>query len=440
MLKLRIPRLSAAVLLRRMALSYLIVWVLSPPLAYGASWRVLALMSMSIWLAVEFRSPRSVLIRPNLPILGCVAFTLYTLAIEWLIVDSGDINRHFQVWIMFFFLLVGESQRRRRDDEAKFCFWVISIVLPIWSITTLWGIETISNDVARTISRSSDEARMLSEQGIGGFGFVYSLVPCLPFLTHLAFNHNSDSIVKTTRWRRFFPRLLIWTNFALTTLLVLRAGYSIALILSASSILGVFMLRSRRALPLAISVTLTGLLVFASSIMIDPALQALSSITPGTEYEAKINDVRNSLKSDENVGTLAGRTERYGRSFQVFLENPITGSLTLDGVGGHSAIIDRYAQYGIGFGTLFLYLLAFVPLRAVRDRRLPIGLTLAFLIVAIGYPMLNTAFSAWGLVLYVFSNGAFAALGTQQDTGHPTKDIPHRAPVDAPTGSGWIPQ
>lgn len=66
MMKLRIPRLSAAVLLRRMALSYLIVWVLSPPLAYGASWRVLALMSMSIWLAVEFRSPRSVLIRPNL--------------------------------------------------------------------------------------------------------------------------------------------------------------------------------------------------------------------------------------------------------------------------------------------------------------------------------------------------------------------------------------
>ena len=44
MLKLRIPRLPQAVLLRRAALAYLIVWVLSPPLAYGTTWRVLAVL------------------------------------------------------------------------------------------------------------------------------------------------------------------------------------------------------------------------------------------------------------------------------------------------------------------------------------------------------------------------------------------------------------
>jgi hypothetical protein len=94
----------------------------------------------------------------------------------------------------------------------------------------------------------------------------------------------------------------------------------------------------------------------------------------------------------------------------------VLGTLTFDDVGKHSAVLDRFAQYGFAFGLLFLALLIYVPMR-MRGPRAPIGLALAFLIVAIGFPLLNNVFMSWGLVLYVFSGGAFAVDGFIPGTG-----------------------
>ena len=415
MLKLRIPRLPQAVLLRRAALAYLIVWVLSPPLAYGTTWRVLAVMAMLLWMALDTLAPRSVLRRPNWPVLGTVLFVIYTAFIEWLVPDSSAINRQFPIWIMLFFLLVGESHRRGRSDEAQFCFWLILLVLPVWSITTLWGINTIAGDVSRTISRSSEEARDLSAQGIGGYGYIYTLVLCLPFLAQLAFRSSRASGGSHVRWKSRLQRILIWGNLALVSLLILRAGYAIALILSAFAILSVLMIRSRRSLPLAMSICLVGLLVLTASVAIQPVLGALESMSAGNEYSAKVRDIRSSLQDDQSTGTVQDRTERYVRSLKLFAENPVLGTLTFDDVGKHSAVLDRFAQYGLGFGLLFLALLIHVPLRAARSSQVPIGLVLAFLIVAFGLPISNNVFMSWGLVLYVFSSGALAVMGASLD-------------------------
>lgn len=411
MLKLRIPRYPMSDLLRRGALAYLIVWQLSPPLAYGAGWRVLAVLAMLLWLALDTLATRSVLRRPNWAVLACVAFVLYTVFIEWLVPDAGTINRQFQIWIMFFFLLVGESQQRARSDEARFCFWVILLVLPVWSISTLWGINTIGADVARTISRSSAESRELLAQGVGGFGFVYTLVLCIPFLTHLAFRTASKTDIPQARWKRRASRLLIWANLVLSVLVVLRAGYAIALILTGFAVLCVMLIRSRRSQSLAISVSFVCLLVFMAIVSVNPILQSLEGAATGTEYSAKVRDIRDSLASDESTGTVEGRTERYLRSLRLFGENPIIGTLTFDDVGKHSAVLDRFAQYGAVFGFLFLALLMFVPARYLRSRQVPIGLSLSFLVVAIGFPMLNNVFMSWGLILYVFSRGAFVVMG-----------------------------
>ncbi|WP_374356081.1 O-antigen ligase family protein [Thermomonas sp.] len=400
-----------SVVLRRAALAYLIVWQLSPPLAYGAGWRFLAVLAMLLWLALDTLAARSVLRRPNWPVLGGAAFVLYTVFVEWLVPDSASISRQFQIWIMFFFLLVGESQQRGRSDEARFCFWVILLVLPIWSIATLWGINTIGGDVSRTIARSSEEARELVGQGIGGFGFVYTLVLCIPFLVHLAFRSGVYSVMRQPRWKVRASRLLILGNLLLAALVVLRAGYTIALILAAFAILCVLLIRSRRSRSLAISLCFVTLLVSLAGILINPALRSLESVAAGTEYSAKVRDVRASLEDDSSTGTVHDRTERYSRSLRLFGENPIIGTLTFDDVGKHSAVLDRFAQYGAVFGLLFLALLMFVPIRYLRSRQVPIGLSLSFLVVAIGFPMLNNVFMSWGLILYVFSRGAFVVMG-----------------------------
>ena len=70
-------------MLRRAALAYLIIWQLSPPMAYGSGWRALAVIAMLLWLALDTLEARSVLLRPNWTVLATVGFVIYTIGIEW---------------------------------------------------------------------------------------------------------------------------------------------------------------------------------------------------------------------------------------------------------------------------------------------------------------------------------------------------------------------
>ena len=426
MLKLRIPRLTAAALSRRAALAYLIVWVLSPPLSYGSVWRMLAVLSMLLWLALDTLSPRSVLLKPNWPVLSALVYILYTAFLEFLVPDISSINQQFQIWIMLFFLLVGESQRRGNSTDAQFCFWVVLLVLPIWSFATLWGIGTIAIDVSRTMSRSSQEARDLAAQGIGGYSYVYTVLLCLPFLAQLALRSRKEWWLGLTRWKQRLARLIIWVNFLLASLLVVRAGYTIALILAAFAVLGVALIRSRRTLPFAISICFVGVLVVAASIALKPALRVMEGAAAGTEYSSKVRDVRILLEEDQSTGTVNDRGKRYALSVRMFLENPVIGTLAFDDVGKHSAILDRFAQYGFGFGFLFLALMAHVPMRVMRSSGAPVGLAMSFLIVAIGFPLLNTVFMSWGLILFVFSRGALTVMGVSMDHAGRMQEVEKR--------------
>ena len=398
-------------MLRRGSIAYLVIWVISPPLAYGPVWRLLAASAMLLWLALEMRSTRSVIFRPSLPVLGAVLVVIYTMLIEVLVPDSADVNRQFQLWIMYFFLLVGESFRRGREGDARFCFWLVLCLLPVWEMTTLWGIESISGDVARTVVRSSVEARELSELGVGGYGLVYAVVLGVPFIATLALRKGALSLVSSVPWKRRAAKVLVWVNLVLAVLLVLNAGYSIAVLLAAFAVLSLLLVRSRRPLPLLISICLSSILALVAAASMSPVLRGLEGLAEGTEYAAKLSDIRTSLEEGESTGTVEGRAERYVRSVRLFLENPVLGTLTFDDVGKHSAILDRFAQYGFAIGLVFLLLLLYVPFGMVRAPAVPLGLALAFLVVAAGLPLLNNIFMTWGLMLYMFSRGALVVLG-----------------------------
>ena len=426
MLKLRIPRLTASVTMRRAALAYLIIWVLSPPLAYGNGWRVLAVLAMLLWLALDTLSPRSVLRKPNWPVLCSLSYIIYTACIEWLVPDISSINQQFPIWIMLFFLLIGESQRRGNSTDAQFCFWVILLVMPIWSYSTLSGINTIAADISRTMSRSSEEARELAAQGIGGYGYIYTVVLCVPFLAQLALRFRKEWNLGRTRWQKRLAHMVIWVNFLLASLLLIRAGYTIAMILWTFAVLSVALIRSSRTLPFAISICFVGVLALGAVIAMKPALLALEGVATGTEYSAKIRDARTLLEEDQSTGTVNERVSRYYISLELFVENPVIGTLSFDDLGKHSAILDRLAQYGFFFGFIFIALLIHVPIRVMRSSGAPVGLALAFLIVAIGFPLLNPVFMSWGLILFVFSRGALTVMGVSMDKAGRMRDTEKR--------------
>lgn len=411
MLKIRIPRIPLATALRRAALAYLIVWVLSPPMAYGTHWRVLAVLAMGIWILLDLRSSRSIIWRPNLSVLAALTFVVYTFAVEALFPDNAEVSRHFPIWIMLFFLLVGESFSRGREGDARFSFWTILLVMPIWAFTTLYGIEMIAHDVARTVVRSSEEAFELSKQGVGGYALVYTALLCLPFLICISLRMRTFGFQQWPHWRRRAAIALLLGNCLLASLLILRAGYAIALVLAALVIAFIVLIRSRNPLRFALAVCFSSLLVLIGSLLVGPALTELQKVASGTEYATKVRDIRSSLQDSSAQGTVEDRSERYERSLLLFAENPILGTLTFDAVGKHSAILDRFAQYGAPIGSLFAYLMIYVPWRTLRDRRVPVGMALAFFVAAVGFPLLNNVFMSWGLVLYVFSRGTMVVMG-----------------------------
>lgn len=408
---LSIRRVAPSVFIRRLALAYLLVWVLFPPLAYGIQWRVIAVVAMSTWMLLELSSRRSVLLRPNSIVLGAIAFVVYTLAIEWLVPDLGAFSRHYQVLIMLFFLLVGESFRRGREDDARFCFWIVLLVLPIGALGTLQGLDTFGTGAARVVTRSSTQAMEFTEQGIGGFSLVYTTVLCLPFLLTLALNPRSLAARFRGKWGRRGAHGLVVVNLALALLLVTRAGYTIALLLASATVAIVMLVRSRRAKPLILSLCTSALLITCAVVALNPVLDTLQVAAAGTEYETKVRDVRFSLQGGESEGTVEDRMERYTRSLDLFFENPVLGTFRFDDLGKHSAILDRFAQYGFGVGLLFLWLIGYVAWNAMRDQLVPIGMAVALLVVSIGFPLMNNVFIAWGVALYVFSRGTFVVMG-----------------------------
>lgn len=411
MFRLRIPRYSLQVVLRRAALAYLIVWQLSPVMAYGTGWRLAAGASALLWVFLEMNSRRSVLLRPNLAVFLACVFVAYVLAIEFLIVDAPDFLLHVQMIVMLFILVIGESLSRDREGDAKFCFWLILLVLPIWEIGTLRGLILIDSHVARTVTRSSIEAMELTKQGVGGFSLVYSVLLCMPFLIWMSLNSGLLRALPAGGWQRRFSVGLIIVNAVLGAILVLRAGYAIAVLLLFSATACVLIIRSRHRYRFALSVVFAALLVVLGWLSVVPILDIMGNLANGTEYSAKVRDLRESFEIGDSTGTVEGRTDRYERSLVLFAENPVLGTYSNRDIGKHSAIIDRFAQYGFMIGSLFLFLLAYYPWRLMRDRRVPIGLALGFLVAAVGFPMLNNIFMSWGLMLYVFSRGALVVMG-----------------------------
>src|SRR5690606_36725556 len=152
------------------------------------------------------------------------------------------------------------------------------------------------------------------------------------------------------RSRKRLAWLLMLVNLLLAIWMVLNAGYSFAVLLMFGSLLVVFLVNRRGLMPvmrgLLFSIVATVVLLLAFG----PLLGFLSDLAQGTEYPQKLADWQASCAGDSAVGTVDVRLERYQRSLELFLRNPLIGVLEFDDLGKHAAYLDRFAQYGFFFG------------------------------------------------------------------------------------------
>jgi len=389
--------------IQNLAIAYIAVWTISPPLFASGIARVFVVLATLLLLGLELARPDSQLRRLSLPVMLALGYIAYTGCIELMLTDAEGLLRHIQIWIMLFFLVVW--QIRRHDLQSLVpVFWIVLTVYPIWQFITVCTIDNVNSHAARVLVRNSAEGTELTQQGVGGYALVYGTLLLIPSLIGLALNPRVLRGNALPKPLRMMPKLalgLVWLNIGLGILLVLKAGFSLAVIALAAILLSVTFLKSFNATRLVISMLAALSFAMLARPILETVLTELLPVAQGTNFANKIRDVLESLEAGNAVGTAEHRLERYTRSLGSFLNSPLWGTMIEDGVGNHSEILDSYARWGAGFGTIIVYLVCFPAVRAMRNHQRDFGVGLAMLAAVTVIFGLNIGFAAAGLMLYI---------------------------------------
>lgn len=388
--------------LQNFALAILCLWIMSPPLTADPLARAVALLALVTWGLLEIVRTNGIFLRPTWPVLGAGLFIVYDLTL-WYMLREWTLVSHIQMYILFTLLIIYESRRHDPKSLAP-VFWTMMLTLPIWWFSTIRGFDTFGAHAARTVIRSSDESLELMQQGVGGYPLIYSSLILIPVLVLMTFRWRLFDTSSAPRFLRAFPRafrLMPPVMLALIAILVLRAGFTIAVILLVATLAVSLMYLRTRPWILLMAPLVALFLVILGQIFLQDITELLIPLADGTSFVHKLRDLQLSLEAGGSTGTVADRTERYLRSINSFLQNPIFGVLGDRGVGNHSAYLDYFAQRGLFFGMLYMGLMLYLPVRMLRQHPGMLSMTGGVLAVMILFPLLNSVTMAVGVVLFI---------------------------------------
>lgn len=402
-----------------LCVTYISIWVISPPMMIGQSFRAVALFAAILWIVIEFARRAQTFLSPSPLVLAASLFVVYSVIVAYSTQGPLGLIENIQLYIFLFFLVLFESYRKRDFRQLRIVFWMALLVNPIWLVTTLVTYRDLAG-ASRLLSHSGDIQSELVRQGVGGYGMVYSAVVALPVMLYLL---KSRIVVKPSL------RLLLVLNLILSYAVIFRAGYALGLVLMVVGTV-ITLVVGRLDRSTLIKATLIIVLVLSVSPFLASAVPDWAEqFFQGTLYERKIRDARRSMAADRPVGTIQDRTELYARSVLTFMGNPIFGSLGASGAGGHSSVLDSLARYGGLFGIMLAYAIWRVPLGISRGamHTSAFGMTLAISCVVILVSVLNKIVANLGFVLFVFYPVAMTYINETRWPGWLRQAETHRA-------------
>lgn len=374
-------------------IAYIAVWVTSPVMAYGTSFRIIALVCMLTWLFLEISHANGIVRRLNYRALLITVFCLYTIIVNVMIGEQENIISSIQLYVFFFFIIVADSYKRKGLHKLDFVLYVLLFTMPVWYLTTIIGLNENSR-AARIAIRSASEAYELTKSGVGGFSLVYFSVAYTALL--LAALKYFFSLKKN----RLVLNFLLILNASLAVLVIVKAQYSTALILLCFVVFMFFSIKNKINHFSIIVMMLAMVSMVAIYFNLSDILDVASIVLDGSNYQMKIQDLQLSL-SGSSGETVNDRIIRYKRSLVLFFENPIFGTLSRRDIGKHSLLLDTYAQFGILMGCMFTYITMSIPFNLFRKLTGKISLSLPMLIVIFALISLNNISMSYGLVCYV---------------------------------------
>lgn len=334
--------------IQKAAVLYLIIWTISPPLEVDMIYRLLALGCAGIWFIVALR--RRLLVEKVH--IYAIVYMFLVIVIAYLQKGSLDaILQHIAIYILVICFFIHCFYKEGRWHELSGIVPIVLILLIIYNWKTA---EILLEDptIARLLVRADESVYPYLRQGIGGYSLVYPQVCIFPaILAWILRAYRNNKIC--------FGIGCVWLYTYI--LCISRAGYSIAIFASVVGAIMLFFYRGRNIWTAFAISALIFVVVMGSIIYVDSFREYLLQTFDGTAVAKKIEDLVATSETGAAEGSIYVRIAAYQGSINAILEYPVIGGLWMGSGGGHSAILDQFAKYGIWGGVIYIIMLFTVP-------------------------------------------------------------------------------
>ncbi len=336
--------------IQKIAVLYLVVWTVSPPLQVDTIYRLIALACAGVWFILWFiRENPIVLSKEHVAALIFLALVLLIVYVERY--DFSSVIKQIAL-IMLVICFIMTYFYDDKWDELSGIVPIVLILLVIFNYKT-FSILVEDHTVARLLVRGDETTYQFLKQGIGGYSLIYPQVCISPLIvawTVKAFKNNLFYFAIGIAWAYTYLRVIE------------LAGYSIALFATTIGVILLFFYKGKNVY-VAFAITIAAFIGIMAAILYIPSFRDwILETFDGTAVARKVNDLVSTSETGETGDSIQIRINAYSNSLQDLLKYPVIGSLWRDSGGGHSALLDTTSKYGWFGGYALAMMFYHVPL------------------------------------------------------------------------------
>lgn len=331
------------------AVLYLVVWSVSPFMEIDNIYRLLAVAFFGVWCLFLVLRQKPLVIEPNTML--AMAFLVAVALVAYIDTGKGSGIIKQISYFMIVICFIMNQYYRKQWSELSFVIPVVLALLIFFNIRT--GVALVEDpSLARQIVRDDENIYQYLRQGIGGYSLIYPQVCVFPALlqwTMSAFRKN----------KLYF--LLGSVCIGALVFVLFKAGYSIAIFATVVSTVILLFYRGNSVIrAFIISIILFAAIMY-SILYIEEFRNWILETFENRAIHRKIEDLVATSESGDASGSIAMRVTRYVASIKNIFIYPIVGALWRGGGGGHSAVLDTFARYGLWGGGIYCFMIYYVP-------------------------------------------------------------------------------
>lgn len=333
--------------IQQISVLYMVIWTISPFMEIDNIWRIGVLAAFGLWLICAMSRGL------HLERIHMLAFAFLALVVIVNLIENngfGKIMRPINYYMMVLFFIVGHFY----IDKWKELYFIVPIILLFLIYFNFKSAFKVMEDptIARLIVRNDENIYQYLREGIGGYGLVYPQVVTFPVIVMWIF--------KTIKCKKIY--FIIGVAWVVSYIMfILNANYSIAIVGSLISLI-ILLFYKGHSIGWAFAISF-GLFVALMMMILywDDFRNMLLEFFDGTAVAKKINDLVATSESGEAEGSINARVVSYQATMNSILKFPFVGGLWWGSGGGHSALGDTFAKYGIFGGYIFCKIMYGVP-------------------------------------------------------------------------------